>query len=463
MQSTPNTDAPHSGHESLLADLAAFSTALRLEQIPPEVLHQAKLTIIDTVACMAAGIKDDGAAALIEAETRRSRIPEASVIGLERHVDMQAAIRINGYLGDIFELNDLTSGHAGIAIVSTALAVAEALDRSGRDLLEAIVSGIEVTSRVYSAYYPHMKSYEETGITPPGIPSTIGAAATAARLFRFDETRTAHAMEIAAALAGWCPAEVIFGQGGQVKPMLFGAWPGSVAVQGALYAQAGMDGPGQLLESRIGLYATLAHRFDVQVVTEPGRWYLAHPRRKLHACCGYIHSALDAVVALRAHGVDVCGAAAIEVSMPQYIIPGVSKAGLPRTPTEARFHAEYCLALAMSGVDAITPEHSSLCHRYLPAMESLMARIRIVADASLSHYHQSVVRGLDADGRELFRQKVLAPKGSPDNPMTDADVRDKFRTLAAPCISSERIAWFLEQIDALEQAQDCDWIIRSFR
>ena len=462
MDITQEAGVKPSGNDSLFAALAAFSCSVRLESMPLEVVRQAKLTIVDTVACMVAGMEDGSAMALAEAEAQRSRLPEASALGLAERLDMQAAIRINAYMGDIFELNDLTGGHAGIAIVPTALAVSEALGRNGRELLEAIVAGIEVTSRVYSGYYSHMKSYEEVGITPPGIPSTIGAAAAVARLFHFDETRTAHTMEIAASLAGWCPAEVIFGQGGQVKPMLFGAWPGSVAVQAGLYACAGTTGPQRLLESRIGLYATLAHRCDIRALTDPGHWHLARPRRKQHACCGYIHSAVDGVVALRAQGFDVREPAMIEVRMPEYIIPGVSKDHLPQAPTEARFHAEYCLALTLSGEDTIRPEHSTLYAEYLPGMQAIMARIRIEPDATLTHYHQSIVRGLDAAGRELFSRKVLSPKGAPDNPMNDRDVQGKFRTLVARRMPSNRADTFLSSLDALEDASDCGWIVRSF-
>jgi 2-methylcitrate dehydratase PrpD len=446
----------------LLEALAGFAVSLRLQEVPAHVVQQAKLSILDTVACMVAGMGDQQAAALGKAETQRSRLPEASVFNREERLDMQAAIRVNAYMGDVFELNDLTGGHASIGVVPAALAVSEALGRSGRELLEAVIAGIEVTSRVYSAYYPTMKSYEETGITPPGIPSTIGAAAAAARLYRFDRQKTAHTLEIAATLAGWCPAEVIFGQGGHIKPMLFGSWPGSVAVQAALYAQAGLDGPQRLLESSLGLYATLAHRFDSAAVTDPGVWHLAQPRRKQHACCGYIHSALDAVAALRADGVDLERATTVEARMPAYIIPGVSKKRPPQAATEARFHAEYCIALSLSGANIIRPEHSVNYERYLADMKPVMSRIRIASDASLTHYHQCVLRGLDAEGGEIFARKIICPKGSPGNPMSDDEVRNKFRTLVLQAMPPQRAERYLADIDALDAAAECGWIVRAF-
>lgn len=442
----------------LLESLGSFSATLTLEAIPPEVVKQAKLSILDTVGCMVAGQAAAEARSFTEVELAGSRPGNASVLGASKKVDPQSAARVNGYLGDIFELNDLTGGHASIAVVPTALAMAETVGASGRALIEAVVAGIEVTSRVYAAYYPTMKSYEETGIAPPGIPSTIGSAAAAARLMGFDAARTTRTLEVAAAIAGWCPAEVIFGDGGTIKPILFGAWPASVAIQAVRYAEAGFDGPPRVLESRIGLYATLANAFDERAITAAGRWHLESPRRKRHACCGYIHSAIDAVLKLRSEGVDVKSADRIEVHLPAYVIPGVSKSGPPKTANEARFHAEYCIGLAAIGADLIAPAHSVELERFLPDVAPLMERIRVVDDVSLTHYHQCVVRGLDAAGLERFSTRLSAPRGAPGDPMSDDEVRQKFVVL---CGASEP-ASYLAKIDSLESASTCAWVIGSF-
>lgn len=450
----------------LLDQLGNFAHALRLEDAPEVVRRQARLSILDTVGCMVAGLaaEESQRFVAVEAQGQPQDAPGgASTVAGPRRLAPQAAARVNGYLGDVFELNDLTGGHASIAVVPTALALAEAYGAGGRALVEAVIAGIEVTSRVYAAYYDTMKSYEETGIAPPGIPSTIGSAAAAARLVGLDAKQTGDALAIAAALAGWCPAEVIFGHGGTIKPMLFGAWPANVAIQAVAYASAGFDGPVKALESPIGLYATLAHRFDASRIADPGVWYLAQPRRKQHACCGYIHSALDAVIALRRRGVDVGSAATIEVGMPGYIIPGVSKTAPPRAPNEARFHAQYCIALAAQGEHVIRPQHSIGFERYLPQVQGLLERVQVREDSQLSHYHQCRVRGLSAHGQELFELSLKAPKGAPGDPMTDREVVDKFLALCeGGGVPAASLDGYLARIETLEQAKECTWIVREF-
>jgi 2-methylcitrate dehydratase PrpD len=464
-QTTPNpTPAPQAfaPTQGLLSSLGDFAYAFRLEDAPEVVRRQARLTLLDAVGCMLAGANTPESQNFLRAEKRLSAGAQASVVGLADKLGLQAATRANAYFGDVFELNDLTGGHAGIAVVPATLAYAEAHGKSGRELIEAIIVGVEAVSRVYDAYYPTMKSYEDTGITPPGIPSTLGTTAALARMAGLDAQGCTRALQIAGALAGWCPAEVIFGQGGTIKPMMFGSWPGSVALQAVAYAEVGFDGPPHLLESKIGLYATLAHSFRTEAITAPSLWHLAQPRRKRHACCGYIHAALDAVIALRQQGQDVAFAATLEVSFPAYIIPGVSKSGPPRTANEARFHAEYCIALAVHGADLILPAHSIDIAAHMPQVEGLLPRIRVVENAALTHYHQCVVRGLDANGKEIFQQALKAPKGAPLDPMSDAEVEEKFRLLCADRLAPGALNGYLAAVAALESAPQCDWVIRSF-
>jgi len=447
----------------LLETLGEFASELSLESAPAGVIYQAKLSILDTLGCIVAGSQVAEARRVAEVEVQQSAGLElSSIVGRERRTSVVAAACANAYAGDLFELNDLTGGHASIGVVPTALAAAEASRASGRELLEGVIAGIEVTSRVYAAYYPWMKPYEQTGITPPGIPSTLGAAAAAAKIRGLDGAQLASAMQIAGALAGWCPAEVIFGEGGTVKPMLFGAAPAIAADRAVAYASAGITGPARLLESRVGLYRTLAEQFDAGAIVDPQAWHLARPRRKRHACCGYIHSALDAVGALRADGVDVGAAAALEVALPPYILPVVSKSAPPGSANEARFHAQYCLALAVEGAGIITPEHSVGFERHLPRIDAVLRRIRITADDSLTHYHQSTVRGLDASGRELFARRVNAPRGAPSDPMSDDEVIGKFLALTRGSATEAELQAYVERINTLERAAECDWIARTF-
>lgn len=447
--------------KSLLDSLAHFVTTLDLEQLPDIVPKQAGLCVLDTIGCMLAGADTPEGAMLLDAESASGGSgPLARVIGDTHTLPVEAAARVHGYWGDIFELNDLIGGHASIGNVAAALALVEGCDATGAALTKAVIAGIEVTSRLYASVYPALKPYTDVAMVIPGLVSAFGAAAVAASLQGMSHDQTREALAIAGALTTWCPAETIFGEGGTVKPMLFGAWPAATGLRAAGYAKHGMTGPARLLESRIGLFATLGREYDPHVIADNSRWFLAEPRRKLHACCGYTHSAVDLVVDLRQQlGANVLEGSTLQVAMPAYVIPAVSKRDLPRTANDARFHVQYCIALAACGADVIAPQHSVDLDAHLrrPEVRSMIANIEVIPDSELTHYHQCRVTVLK-DGAPVHHAGSDSPRGSPKNPLTDAEVIAKFKRLAGHRLSAEASAAYAARFLQLEQEIGCGWL-----
>lgn len=438
-----------------LQSLAQQAGAMSAPNLPASVLNQARLCILDTVACILAGSRTEEASLILACEPARGG-QAVSVLGSAQKRDVREAIRINAYLGDVLELNDLIGGHASIGTVSAALGLGEALGSTGTQVLEAVVRGIEVTSRVYEAIYPTLRRYPEMGLVPVGIPSTIGVAAAAAHLLALTEDQTLNAMAIAGSLAGWCPAEVIFGQGGSVKPMLFGAQPGDTGVTAAHYARAGMTGPKDLLDSKIGYFSTTSTQGKFDATAWQGRWALDQPRRKLHACCGYLHSPVDALGRLRQQmGTGALPQARIKVRVAPYVADVVSKERLPNSPNDSRFHLQYCLALVACGSDVILPEHSIELEQQLQRSDvrQAMQRITVIQDAGLSHYHQCSIEVTNAAGQP-FSKTLSAPRGSPQEPLPDAEVIGKFRMLAEPVLGDDRTEQAIRSVLALETMAD---------
>lgn len=449
--------------DSALRQLARQALAMSGADIPGHVRSQAKLCILDTVGCTLAGTRTEEAKLILACEPA-SGDDVATVFGTSQTRGLRAAMRINGYLGDVLELNDLIGGHASIGIVSATLALGESLGASGERIVEAVVRGIEVTTRVYEAVYPSLRRYTDAGLVPVGIPASFGSAAAAAHLMGLNEEQTLHAMVIAGSLAGWCPAEVIFGHGGSVKPMLFGAQPADAGVTAAQYAKAGMTGPVNLLDSKVGYIATASTegRFDAAAWND--RWALEQPRRKLHACCGYLHSAADALGKLRQRTGAALQDARVEVRVPTYVADVVSKDRLPDSPNDARFHLQYCLALVSCGADVILPEHSIALADQLqrPEVLAAMQRITVLPDSALKHYHECSITVTDASGQTTV-QPGTAPRGSPQEPLGDDEVVAKFHALADPVLGRARAERFADQALALETVDDVRAWIATLR
>lgn len=442
--------------------LHARAAQCRFDNLPDAVVTQAKLCILDTIGCIVAGMQAEESRLVSGPSAAPAKADDqASVFVHGSKMPIAAAVIANGYAGDILELNDLIGGHASIGCVTAALATAEAVGASGRQLIEAVVRAIELTSAVYSAVYPSLKPYSEVGLTPVGLPSSVGAAAAVAHLRGLDDEQTRHALAISGALAGWCPAEVIFRQGGTVKPMLFGAQPAATAVAAVQYASLGMTGPLRLFDGDLGYFSTVSTsgRQNVREVSEG--WALLAPRRKLHACCGYIHSAVDALVALRRDWQGDLAGCDIEVRLPAYVHEAVAKSEAPRTANEARFDIRYCLALAACGFDVILPGHSLDHREYLnrPDVRAVMPNIVAVADPALHHYERCHVsiRHRHTDRAQAMYQD--APRGAPSNPLSPSDLLEKFVALVSWCISPDSALAYAKRVLALEDEPDSDWLV----
>jgi len=447
---------------SALIQLAHYANSLTLESVPEISRRQGRLCILDTVGCMIAGTCTEEARLVLDCEPSDDSKSLATIPGTSQRRSLYAAIRINGYLGDILELNDLIGGHASIGNVTAAVALAEVTGSSGADLLEAVIRGIEVTARVYSAVYPTLKRFTEVGIVPVGIPSAIGAAAAAARLLNLNPTQTLNAMAIAGGLGGWCPAEVIFGNGGTMKPLLFGAQPGATGVTAAFYAKKGMTGPSALLDSKVGYFATSSKNGELAPLTHDDFGALSQPRRKLHACCGNLHSAIDALGKLRTEIGNSMLNGIVEVRVAPYVVDVVSKTTPPSSSNDARFHLQYCLALAMCGNDVILPEHSINFKDHLanPLVIAAMANIRVVQDVSLTHYHQCSVI-FDIGGGVRREMSLTSPRGSANSPLTDEEVVNKFHLLSDPVIGTRAAHRFAEKLAVVDELETTVNLLRQ--
>jgi 2-methylcitrate dehydratase PrpD len=375
-------------------------------------------------------------------------------------------VRVNGYFGDILELNDLIGGHASIGNVTAALGVGEAFALTGAQMIQALVGGIEVTARINLGYRQSHQGQDsklssDVGIASPGIPNTLGSSVVAGLALGLGRDQIVSALGIAGTMAGWCPAETLAGRGGTIKPIMFGGWPSSVGIQAAKYASHGVTGPLWLLESEVGYYATVARDYDPEIVRGSLGWQLAEPRRKWHACCGYNHAAIDGIAKWRReHGPQFFDNAKIEIGLIDYAAEMMDTDKLPVSVNNARFHAKYCVALAMLGEDIILPEHCLDYETYLtnPALVEAIGRITVRADDSITHYSQCNLRVTGPEGVRAERH-VPASKGYPGNPMTDAEVVEKFMRLGGAEIPDADA--FVERVLALDTAADISFIARD--
>ena len=345
-----------------LGEFAVWAAALTIDDVPDEVVTQARWCVLDLLGATIAASGDESLARLIAAERAMDASAQARVLVHGDRFSVPVAARINAFASSITELADNVSVHANEANIPLALAHAEQHGSNGEEVLLAIIVGAEAARRLHDVYYDTKKGAADfpVGMTSPL--NTFGSAFTAARLLRADAETTLDAANLSLNLIA-SALEVSVMEGAPIKPLLFSGWSAASGYAAAQYAARGLTAsPGSLLHPTGGWLPGAAHEWDTAEFTRDlgRRWELERPDRKRHASCGFSHSALDSVLSLTADIADADEIERIEVGLFPF---GAQTVGGPadglRTSTGAKFNLRYLIASALRSGGVITVEDTA--------------------------------------------------------------------------------------------------------
>jgi 2-methylcitrate dehydratase PrpD len=443
--------------------LARFVQEFEYERIPAPVVRRTKEVLCDGLAALLAATSPryDIGQVIARFVRETGGTPEAQVFGTDLRTSCATAALVNGTLGYYC---DIESHHAGaimhaIAIVGpAALAVGEARHRSGRDVLSAITLGIDVACRVSSALGP--AALYARGFHPSCVAGTFGALTAAARLYGLRDGALRHAFGLAgtetSGLLAWVsdPTE-------HSRPFNMGL-AARHGVFAAHLASCGFGGPPAIFEGKYPLGQAFTGAWDHAALFDGlgERFKVMELYFKQYACCAFIHPGLDGLLDIqRAERVRPEDIRRITLRFPASgyrIIDG----------NPLRSHcAQYVLALAAhrGAVEFYDILHDQ---RSDPAIGSLSERIRVVGDGELDRtyptLYRSVVEVETADGRQHMRD-VAHPRGSPENPLSRADLVQKFAHLTREVVSPGRRREIIETADRLDEVDDVGTLARLLR
>lgn len=408
------------------AALARWSAALRWDDVPEAIRRRAAMVLADDLAAIVAARDEPEVVALHDGLARSSGAAEATVFNARgQRLDRYSAATANGSAADWCELDEgyrRVICHAGLYCVPALLAEAEATAATGRDLLRALVAGYETAARVARAF-----SFPTLTLHPHGSLAAVGAAASVAAL------RGLAADTAAAAISSACTMVVPGPFNHTVEGALVrnvwpgvGAWTGLRAVD---WAAAGIAGrPESLHDVYAAAFGGTPHPDELSDGLGEA-FALADGYQKVHACCQYGHSAVEASLALAARA-DPARIAAIRVD--------THEKGLhldkvrPATTLAAKFSMQHILAASArfghAGAEAF---HASTLTD--PAVAGLRERVTIGAFAPVPAWPNDrparVTWTLD-DGTTLT-EEVLSARGGPDRPFAPQEIRDKILGIVA--------------------------------
>ena len=389
--------------------------------------HEAHRTFMNWLGCAVGAAQHEAADAALAAVNMLQPAAQASVLGRTERVDMGSAALLNGITSHTFDFDDThlkTIIHPAGPVASAVLALAEYTGSSGREMIDALVLGIDVSCRVGNAMYPE---HYDRGWHITGSTGTLGAAAACARLLRLDTQKTAMALGIGASQ----PIGMREQFGTMTKPF----HPGGAARAGlmsALLASKGFTASPKALEAPRGMMQTVSTKHDWSAVTsELGQHFeISANSYKPFACGIVIHPSIDACSQLRAQGVMPEQIEKIELKVHSLVLELTGKKE-PTDGLQAKFSVYHGCAAGLTFGRAAEEEFSDeIVAR--PDMVALRRKVVATVDDSIDEASADVTAVLK-DGRRVhvFVEHAI---GSLQNPMTDMNLEAKFHGLSDPIL-----------------------------
>lgn len=415
-----------------LQQLADFAANTRLADVPASVVERAGWVLRDTVGVIVGGLAVPEVRALARYATAQ-RPGAARLLGTGGQTQPEWAALVYGTAGTTLEYDEghaFARGHAAIHAVGAGLALADADDISGADLLAAVVVGYEVAARVGVA------AQLREAVHPFGAWGVLGAATVAARLAGLDANALREVLELAASYAV-APSFKTAYTGASVRNTYAGMVNHNGLLALAMY-RAGFRGEAGGVPTTFG--EILGTGFDTGALTDGlgERYEITRGYFKPYSACRYSHAAIDAVLALR----DQVDPAAVEaVTVETYATAARLHTPDPATPLAARFSIPYIVAATL--IDGNADERSftdTAIQR--EAVLALARRVRVVADPRYTAMAPATraARVTVVAGGTAVTAEALGSKGDPDQPLSGVELRQKYDSLTAALSPAHRAA-----------------------
>ena len=383
------------------------------QAIPYQVTEQAKKCLLDYLGVTIGGIKYlKGAHPELEEAAPRTAF-------------------LNGFAAHVLELDDGHRHgmiHLGASIVTAVLDAAKRENLNSDDVLRGIVMGYEAAVRCARAIQP---GHKERGYHVSGTCGTIGSAIGVAFACGFNRDQILSTL--ACAVSSAAGVLEIQEQASELKPFNVGR----AAMAGVLAAQVGrlaMPGPDDILGGKRGFLAAFTDTPKPEFLTDfsKGDFAIMGIYQKVHAACRHCHPAIDAILNLR-------GDLRFELEDVEKIVVHTYKLAVGshdhidiKGISSAKLSTPYAVALALvKGCAGYAEYNEDNLKDYW--IKNITRKVKVIEDDDLTQ-RSPEVRGARVtlylkNGSE-YEAPCLYPKGEPENPLTQEELENKFRSLA---------------------------------
>lgn len=451
---------------SITRKLAKFAVNLKFEDLPENVVFQAKLNILNILGKALAGYKVNLAKPYLNlAMSIGGGKEDATLIGNGRKIACAPAAFFNSSLATMLDYDDTLHWalvHPGNAAISAALATGELTKKNGKDIITSVVLGYEIGGRISLAIQPTMERFHKVW----GLGNQAFAAAPpAGKMLNLTEEQMTSTLGITGTYAIVPSAWKYLGEG--TRPMrevkMGWGWSCMVGVVAALAAREGlrMLQPSNILEGEEGWY--IMHGSDKcefnKMTEELGtRWDILKTAIKAYPACYLIFGPCDATKeALEKERIRIKDIEKIIVKGGRWIKERLSDYE-PKGVVDAQFSTQWAIAMVIMGIPP-GPEWCSEERLYDPNARQLAKKVILELDPDADRAWLEEGKSLNTveiftKGGKKVSGFVDHPKGEQPNPFTPDEIRDTFKRLAAYVLNPMQINKIVDMVENLEKLKN---------
>ena len=438
-----------------LQNISKFISNYRYEQATVESLTTVKAALLDYLGVTYRGFGEKAPQIALNTieeifSTKFDPNLKSSIIGSDLKTDILSAAFVNAISAHVLELDDGHRGaqiHLGSIIFSTAFAIAESYDLTGKEFLEGVIVGYEVGILLGQIVNPE---HRNKGFHTSGTIGTFVSGVVASKLLKLDEEQILNALGLCGTQAAGLLESDHGGSMGKVLHVGKAAYNGILS---AFLARNGFTGSGTIFEGDEGFLKAMVidndeldiKDFSLEVaLKEIGKVRVRDIYFKKYPFCRHLHSSIDTALKLKASIGEEYDH--IEnVAVKTYAVAAEHNNYNPKNIEELKQSLPYAVAISLVVGEASVDDINQLIEYGLldnystvdkvNSIKELARGMILISDDKLNELYPSkrpsnVIIKLDDDFRNgIFQNITLLPKGDFENPFQLRDLIDKFKGL----------------------------------
>ena len=427
--------------------LSKFIKEVQYEDLDKAVINKVKMHFLDCVGICIAAYDYPWSKKMIKVVNTLGGNPESSIFGDCTKTSSILAALVNGTLAHGIDIDDSSGdgwGHPGSSQIPAAMAVAEALHSSGKELITAIVVGYDICCRVDAATYPGLR---QKGFHATAVTGAFGAAAAVGKLYKLNVEEITNALGLAGTQAAGLE-EWLFT--GDMSKRMHAGKAAMNGIMAALLAREGFSGPSTVFEGKYGFCNTHTNIYNLNRLTEllGEKYEIMHCKIKPFACCHEVSGPVRLALGI-VNKYDIKPEEIEKISI------GLNKTTAENTlkvainPLQAQNHPAVAVAIALVKREVFVKEFFEDFSD--PAVAMIGNKVEIFVDPDIEKaFPQKVGTRLIiyAKGREYSLYEEEWPE------ITDQFIKEKFIKLVDKKINRKLIDEIIETILNLDEIKN---------